>query len=117
MRSIRTSEYEFVRGLFAITGLAADSFGLSQSLFVEELDDGGMGSLRFQHSIETDPGRSLGQAVVQGQFKDRDGVIVDFTVNVDKSSRLFELDLWKVDFSPLKAFPTSSDIFDVRLVV
>jgi len=73
---------------------------------VTEMDDGGMGSLRF---IYSDP-QPLEKAVSEAQYTDSDGVLVSINLSVDKTGRLFELDFWKVDFSPLRRYPRPGDL-------
>ncbi|TXI01920.1 MAG: hypothetical protein E6Q76_16345 [Rhizobium sp.] len=76
------------------------------SALVEEMDDGGMGSLRF---LRSDGGQQrLGDLLSEREFADSDGVPVMVAVNLDDCGELFELDIWKVDFSPLKRFPVVS---------
>jgi hypothetical protein len=75
---------------------------LSDAL-VEEMDDGGMGSLRFCAGEEE--ARHLGSKLAEKEFIDSDGVPVIVTVNLDNRGELYELDIWKVDFSSLKRFP------------
>ena len=81
---------------------------LSESL-VTEMADGGMGSIRFVRPQL----QSLGKAVVEAQYVDGDGVLVSIALNVDKNGQLFELDFWKVDFSPLRRYPKPSDLVRV----
>ena len=38
-------------------------------------------------------------------FTDEDGVKVIASLNVDSDGHLFELDIWKTDFSPLLRIP------------
>ena len=73
---------------------------------VMPMDDGGMGSIRFIYS-DSQP---MEKAVNEAQYTDSDGVLVSISLNVDKSGRLFELDFWKVDFSPLKRYPKPGDL-------
>jgi hypothetical protein len=68
---------------------------------VIDMSDGGMGSIKF---ISPD-GRTLGVTLVEAHYSDIDGVPVSITVNADDQGRLYEMDFWKVDFSPLKLFP------------
>ncbi len=78
------------------------------SVLVEDMQDGGMGSVRFLA-----PGaakRHFGMAVAQAEYVDEDGVPVYITINVDREDHLFEIDFWKVDFSPLKRYPRVSDL-------
>ena len=69
-----------------------------------------MGSIRF---VQPEP-RSFGKALVEAQYVDSDGVLVSIAVNADNSGDLFEVDFWKVDFSPLKRYPKPSDLVDKR---
>lgn len=63
--------------------------------------DGGMGSLKFVG----DESRTLGQLLAKAEYVDTDGVLTSIVVNADQMGRLFELDMWKVDFSPLRQYP------------
>ena len=106
MRTISEAEYGFLHLVQLRTGKDLHLLGLSRQSLVEPMDDGGMGSLVFV-SGSTSGVRAWGAAVVQGEFDDMDGVPVSFSINLDKEGRLFELDLWRVDFEPLKQFPSS----------
>ncbi|PWC42366.1 hypothetical protein TSO221_21870 [Azospirillum sp. TSO22-1] len=75
---------------------------------VEEMNDGGMGSLSFVN--ETTPHLRFGQEIGEADFDDADGVLVSVTLNLDQNGDLFELDVWKVDNSPLKRFPPLTEI-------
>ncbi|MEG2802620.1 hypothetical protein [Stenotrophomonas sp.] len=65
---------------------------------VEDMDDGGMGSIRF---VSDKLDRHLGEELVRKVFLDEDGVEVIVTLSLDNDGDLFELDIWKVDFSPV----------------
>ena len=69
---------------------------------VAEMQDGGMGSLEF---VEPPTNRQFGDEIAEARFTDSDGVLVSVTINVDTEGRLFELDIWKVDNTPLLSFP------------
>jgi hypothetical protein len=69
---------------------------------VEEMTDGGMGSLRFTGAA----GRKFGQQLAEAELQDVDGVVLNITINVDQYGSLFEFDVWKVDFSPLIRLPS-----------
>jgi hypothetical protein len=73
---------------------------------VEEMNDGGMGSLRFVGSAN----RRLGACVGEAEFDDADGVTVSVALNIDQRGELFELDVWKVDFSPLQRIAAFSEL-------
>ncbi len=69
---------------------------------VEEMKDGGMGSLKFIGSAE----RKFGQQLAESEFQDVDGVALSISINVDQWGALFEMDVWKVDFTPLIRLPS-----------
>ena len=78
--------------------------GWLQSVLVEPMEDGGMGSLRLQLPNVAPSGvsRLIGSELL---FKDRDGVHVLASLYLDSVGTPVELDLWKVDFSPLLGVP------------
>jgi len=73
---------------------------------VEEMNDGAMGSLRFVRSAD----RRFGKCVGEAEFDDEDGMLDSVALNVDQRGELFELDLWKVDFSPLKRIAALTEL-------
>ena len=75
---------------------------------VEDMLDGGMGSIRF--TDESGAERRLGEAIAEADYIDEDGVLVSIVLNTDTSGRLYEVDFWKVDFSPLRRYPSPSDV-------
>jgi hypothetical protein len=82
-------------------------------LGVKEMNDGGMGSLALVPKGLEDTSRSFGHQLASGEFTDGDGVPVSVALNVDKQGRLYELDVWKVNFKPLVEWP---DPTAVRIV-
>ncbi len=75
-------------------------------LHVVELNDGGMGSLHLlPRGVEEGTYRLFGERISECQFKDIDGVDVIASLYLDRTGRLFELDIWKVDFTPLVSRP------------
>ena len=52
----------------------------------------------------------MGIQAVAGEFTDLDGVPVSVALNLDSEGKLYELDLWKVDFSALRRWPQPSAI-------
>jgi len=77
---------------------------------VEELNDGGMGSLLLFPDGCDVRRRSMGRQCAAAEVDDADGVAVSVALNLDEEGRLFELDIWKVDFSPLLALPAATGI-------
>jgi hypothetical protein len=75
------------------------------SVLVMDMKDGGMGSIRFVGA----PGRKMGKVAVEARYTDSDKIPVLISINLDEEGRLFELDFWKVDFSPLKRYPKTTE--------
>ena len=66
-----------------------------------DMDDGGMGSLKFAGGEN----RTLGSCLVEADYLDRDGIPVSIVLNSDTNGLLYELDMWKVNFAPLQEYP------------
>lgn len=75
---------------------------------VEVMPDGEMGSVKFVDAED------FGAEIATAQFADADGVPVSVAINVDKAGRLFEIDMWKVDFSPLIRYPRPEDLYSIN---
>ncbi len=73
---------------------------------VKDMQDGGMGSIRFDGSDS----RRFGKTLAEARYMDNDGTLVSITLNADEQGKLFELDFWKVDFSPLRRYPQPFDL-------
>ncbi|WP_413715440.1 DUF6984 family protein [Sphingobium sp. B7D2B] len=87
------------------------SNALPPELLVEEMDDGGMGGLSFvSQKLERTYGGEAGSCA----FYDEDGMQVRVGLILDQDGDLYELDLWKVDFSPLIKIPEPCSFFDKR---
>jgi hypothetical protein len=68
---------------------------------VRDLCDGGMKSVEFWSPEK----RSFGATLLKAEYLDEDGVPLSIAINADSQGLLYEVDLWKVDFSPLKLYP------------
>lgn len=101
MRPLLPHERPLIDALFEHAGLPAPAAGF----LVEEMDDGGMGSLAFEPR-----GRRIGGAVSECQFTDADGVLVCAALNLDDAGFPLELDIWKVDFTRLVRWPERSQL-------
>jgi hypothetical protein len=102
---LRQEEQELIRSL--LSGVFAKET-LEETLSaarVIDMQDGGMGSIRF---VQADG--HLGRLLVEAEYVDSDAVLVSIAVNADQTGQPFEIDFWKVDFSPLKQYPNLSSI-------
>lgn len=96
-----------VRKLLAGTRLEDALEPQGSELLVCDMSDGGMGSIQFCAPAAT--GRLFGSTLAEGTFLDEDGTLVSAALNLDQFGDLFELDMWKVDFSPLLRYPDPRD--------
>lgn len=110
MKTISSDLLEFLQDILVHADVRLDGVGLTGNLQVEKLDDGGMGSIAFYQPGHEKQERKFGQELLHAQFVDEDDVLVSLTLNVDCRGLLYEMDLWKVDFSPLIKFPNIEDI-------
>ena len=105
-RALREEERELI--CFMLSGARTDGsldIDLGPSRVVD-MQDGGMGSIRFVRSGR----RVLGRVVAEAEYEDIDGVLVSVSINSDSEGQLFEVDFWKVDFSSLKRYPKYSEL-------
>lgn len=100
MRKLKENELPLVEMVFNLAGLK-----FSKSIRVENMEDGNMGSLLFRK------GASITRfGIAECHFIDQDGVLVSVTLNATEEGAPAELDIWKVDFSSLKKWPSKSEI-------
>ena len=77
------------------------------SLEVRPMADQGMGSLSI---APFEAGRKLGSSPAECHFYGADGVPVSAVLNLDQQGRLFEVDIWRVDFSPTGRWPLRAEL-------
>jgi len=110
-RPLRPEEAALIRALLAGVYPAETLESLLKDSRVAEMQDGGMGGIRF-----FGPGSKMfGRTLVEAKYLASDGVLIVIAVNADKQGQLLELDFWKVDFSPLKRYPHPSDLSDISI--
>jgi hypothetical protein len=103
MRSLKKEEHDLIVYLLKDNPDTLNLIDELPNLFVEEMNDGGMGSLKFLFNDNNK--RRVGKEIAVITLLDVDGIPLSVEVNLDEDGRLYELDVWKVDFSPLKQFP------------
>jgi hypothetical protein len=80
------------------------------NLLVRDLDDGGMGSLSFVLPSTVGKAQIFGSDAAEIRFLDEDDVVVYARINLDQDGELYELDVWKTDFSPLISYHNALEI-------
>lgn len=102
MRFMKKDEIEFLESMLKPNPTYANILNKIASMQVEDANDGGMGGLIF-HSGNNN--RRLGKDIAKIDFNDKDGTKVFATLSLDNYGDLYELDIWKTDFSRLINFP------------
>lgn len=101
-RSPTEAELRLLRALVERAPRFSGSPAVLTELTVAAMNDGGMGSLAIgPPSLE----RRFEDQVAEVTFFDVDGMWISATLNVDQFGELLELDVFKGDFSPLRAVP------------
>ena len=103
MRALLEHERPLVTYLFELAALAVDL----DALRVKPMSDGGMGSLAI---LPLDDTRKYGSSPGKCHFYDVDGVPVSAELNLDQDGAPYEIDVWKVDFSPTVAWPSRQEL-------
>ncbi|MCD6035590.1 MAG: hypothetical protein K0R63_1331 [Rickettsiales bacterium] len=108
-RLLKKDEKELLRAMLKGFPQKQKFLGHIETYLVKDLADGGMGSFRFIYNKKQ---QTFGDTIAKAEYLDEDGVIVSIALNVDTDGDLYEMDIWKVDFSKLKRYPTS----DIKLL-
>ena len=108
MRPLRRDEADLLNALIALVP-ETDRPNVPTQLCAVDLRDGGMGSIRVIAGSDDAP-RRMGRELVTASYTDEDGVPVLISLNLDEGGGLFEIDIWKVDFSPLRRYPRPGDL-------
>jgi len=111
-REIQPQEVKLVRALLKLAGENDPRWEQQvHEARVEPLNDGGMGSFRFE---PRDPHRHFGRELVRAAALDRDNIRVEMALIADDKDDLFELEIWKVNFAPLVTLPEPEALKVVR---
>lgn len=109
-RKLTKNEEQFITFLINNSSIKMPA-NWSNGLLAQSLNDGGMGSLYLFYKRTLSKKRRFGEQVSEITFIDKDGVEVIASLNVDENGELYELDIWKTDYSRLiSEFPTMSSI-------
>jgi hypothetical protein len=100
-RNIRNVEKDLVEHLLTLSS-TGDRFQIPDKVY--QLNDGGMGSIRF-----VDKTQAYFNDLIQVQYFDTDNIPVLITLT-EANNNLYELDIWKVNYKKLKTYPTIDKI-------
>ncbi len=109
VRELREDELRVLRKMLSQTSIETEFEEQLASMKVQTMADGGMRSILFYNGRD----RSLldyGGQIAEAAFQDADGVPVSITLSVDTIGDLFEMDVFKADFSPLIRYPDLADL-------
>jgi hypothetical protein len=107
-RELRDDERAIIEKLVEDTPYEDKVIGDLARLSVQDMPDGGMGSIKFR--TRRSKKAIYGQEIAEGSFQDSDGVPVSVTLSLDDGGELFELDVFKGDGSPLVRYPDTQDL-------
>lgn len=102
MRKMNKKEISLVSYLISLNHEKKYLINNIAEMNVEDSPDGGMGSLIFSSNKKD---RKLGSDLSSFEFNDLDGVKVIVNLVLDNYGDLYELDIWKTDFSSLISLP------------
>ena len=105
-RALRKEEHQLICAMLSDQYTAEATVNMLETSRVADMQDGGMGGIRF---VGPEP-RTFGKAIAEAQYVDSDRILVSIVINGGSNGPLFELDFWKVDFSPLRRYPKPSDL-------
>lgn len=109
VRELREDELGVVRKMLFQAGGRARFESQLGDMKVQDMADGGMGSIQFDNGRPRSP-LDYGEQIAEAAFQDADGVPVSVTLNADKDGELLEMDVFKADFSPLIRYPDLDDL-------
>lgn len=107
-RELRNDERAIIEKLVEHTRHEDKVLGDLARLPVQDMPDGGMGSLKF-HTRRAKQA-VYGEEIAEGSFEDADGMPVSVTLSLDDAGELFEFDVFKADGSPLIRYPDARSL-------
>ena len=111
-RKLRKEEVDLITAMARHSSKSNEVLHSLSDRLVEDMKDGGMGSLRFKDADNRE--RRLGKKIAEAEFTDEDGIPVSAVLNLDDNGELFELDIWKVDFTALKRYARPEELRQKR---
>lgn len=107
-RRLRPDEVALIVKMLESDSTRSEFSARCSDYFVQDVNDGRMGTIRFL--APSNPNQRFGDEIARAEYEDQDGVMVSITINTDQHGELYELDFWKVNFSPLSRYPEPSQV-------
>ena len=107
-RLLQEWELDVLHVLALDAGLNIDLASLTRGECVRTMMDGGMGS--FQITPTSGDVRVKCYHVAERWYRDADGVSVSLSLNLNEAHLPVEVDIWKVDSSPMMRPPNATDL-------
>jgi hypothetical protein len=104
-RKLRADEIALIQRLLAFGGREDLVVGLDAAE-VRAIPGEETGSLVFASSNQGQ--RKFGDVVATAEAEDSDGTLILFALNLDRAGALYELDIWKDDYSRVISLPEPS---------
>lgn len=110
-RPLRHEEYILLNAL--LSNYSPYLGGKLKDICVADMQDGQMGSICV--ATNSNEKRQFGRTFLEAEYVDIDEVLVKISINLDNEGKLYEVDFWKVDFSPLKRYPSFDQLRKISL--
>ena len=103
MKQSRTLQKEEIEIIEYLAGIAQYPLSLNwyNDYTATPMDDGGMGSILLTPAKPLLNPRKFKERISDCIIEDTDGMSIIVSLNIDQDDYLFELDVWKCDFSPV----------------
>ena len=108
LRNIKEEEKVLITSILELAGSMDRISSIPEVVY--DLDDGGMGTIKFTN----DHKRVYGADILQVNYIDSDTTPVIIGLTIDNRGELFELDFWKVNFEKLLKYPKPDEIEIIR---
>jgi hypothetical protein len=106
-RKLRAEEIALIQTLLGF-GSREDLIASLKDAEVREIPGGEIGSLVFAPVNSGE--RKFGDVLATADAADSDGTTITFALNLDRSGALYELDIWKDDFSHVITLPDAGSL-------
>lgn len=104
-RPIIDKEIALINYLLSVTKDKPADLAIPTTVYT--MNDGSMGSIRL---VDNDNRYIFLRELVEAHYIDEDGIPVSISLNLSTDNKLFELNIFKGDFSLLRRYPTPETV-------